>query len=77
MLDGEGGYMVWGKQVPASESLAMGGLPLGLAGEVALTRDIAEGELLTWSDAAIDDSDAAVRVRREMEAAFGRSNTAV
>ena len=55
----------------------MGGLPLGLAGEVALTRDIAEGELLTWSDAAIDDSDAAVRVRREMEAAFGRSNTAV
>ena len=32
MLDGEGGFMVWGKQVPAPKSLAMGGLPLGLAG---------------------------------------------
>ncbi|MDP6952166.1 MAG: SAF domain-containing protein, partial [Alphaproteobacteria bacterium] len=74
ILDGEGGYMVWGKQVPAPGSLAMGGLPLGLAGEVALTCDIAEGELLTWSDAAIDKNDEAVRIRREMETAFGRSN---
>ena len=54
LLDGEGGYMVWGKQVPAADSLAAGGLPLGLAAGVPLTRDIAEGELLSWSDAAID-----------------------
>ena len=74
-LDGEGGYMVWGKQVPAAESLASGGLPLGLAVGVPLTRDIAEGELLSWSDAAIDEADDAVRIRREMEAAFGRANT--
>ena len=74
VLDGEGGYMVWGKQVPAAESLASGGLPLGLAAGVPLTRDIAEGELLAWSDAAIDEADDAVRVRREMEAAFGRAN---
>jgi predicted homoserine dehydrogenase-like protein len=76
ILDGEGGHMVWGKQVPAEGSLAMGGLPLGLAGDVPLTRDIAEGELLTWADAAIDDSDPAVIIRREMEAAFGRANAA-
>ena len=76
MLDGEGGFMVWGKQVPADKSLAMGGLPLGLAGDVPLTRDIAEGELLTWTDAAIDDNDPAVIIRREMEAAFGRANAA-
>ena len=75
MLDGEGGYMVWGRQVPAADSLASGGLPLGLASGVPLTRDIAEGELLSWSDAAIDDTDSAVRIRREMEAAFGRANT--
>ncbi|MDP6344176.1 MAG: flagellar biosynthesis protein FlgA [Alphaproteobacteria bacterium] len=74
VLDGEGGFMVWGKQVPADRSLEMGGLPLGLASEVPLTRDIAEGELLTWGDAEIDDGDPAVRVRREMEAAFGRAN---
>jgi predicted homoserine dehydrogenase-like protein len=74
MLDGEGGFMVWGKQVPAPKSLAMGGLPLGLAGGVPLTRDIAEGELLRWDDAAIDPADPAVIIRREMEAAFGRAN---
>lgn len=74
ILDGEGGYMVWGKQVPAPKSLEMGGLPLGLASDVPLTREIAEGEQLTWSDAVIDETDHAVKIRREMEAAFGRVN---
>ncbi|MEK6204660.1 MAG: Gfo/Idh/MocA family oxidoreductase, partial [Amylibacter sp.] len=32
MLDGEGGYTVWGKLMPASDSLKMGALPIGLAG---------------------------------------------
>ena len=73
-LDGEGGFMVWGKQVPASKSLEVGGLPLGLAGGISLTRDIPAGEMLTWADADVDDTDQAVKVRREMEAAFGRSN---
>ena len=30
-LDGEGGYTVWGKLVPAERSLAEGALPIGLA----------------------------------------------
>jgi predicted homoserine dehydrogenase-like protein len=71
VLDGEGGFAVWGRQVPAAVSLAEGCLPLGLASEVALTRDIAEGEALRWTDAAIDMDADAVKVRREMEAAFG------
>ena len=75
VLDGEGGYMVWGKQVPAPDSLARGLLPLGLASGAALTRDIPEGALLSWSDAAINETGDAVRARREMEAAFGRANT--
>jgi predicted homoserine dehydrogenase-like protein len=70
MLDGEGGFCVWGKQVPAERSLADGLLPLGLAHDVRLERDIAEGECLKWSDVAYDRSDLAVQVRREMEAAF-------
>ncbi len=76
MLDGEGGYCVWGKQVPASRSLAEGLLPLGLAQGVTLRRDIGEGEQLRWSDVAIDETELAVKIRREMEAAFGRANTA-
>ena len=77
ILDGEGGFCVWGKQTPADVSLARGYLPLGLAQDVALKRNIAEGEALCWADVAIDENDAAVRVRREMEAAFGRVNAVV
>jgi predicted homoserine dehydrogenase-like protein len=76
LLDGEGGFCVWGKQVPADRSLAEGFLPLGLAHNVRLKRDIAEGESLTWRDVVCDENDPAVKVRREMEAAFGRPNAA-
>src|SRR3546814_2557141 len=44
MLDGEGGYCVWGKQTPADDSLRNGYLPLGLAHNVKLKRDVAKGE---------------------------------
>jgi predicted homoserine dehydrogenase-like protein len=74
VLDGEGGFCVWGKQVPAERSLADGLLPLGLAHAVRLERDVEEGECLRWSDVACDDSDPTVKVRREMEATFGRPN---
>ena len=75
MLDGEGGFCVWGKQTPASTSLDEGYLPLGLAHNVKLKTDIAEGQRLKWSDVAYDPANLAVKVRREMEAAFARPNT--
>ncbi len=71
MLDGEGGFCVWGKQMPADRSLREGLLPLGLAHGVKLTRDIRDGDLLTWTDVDVDAADMAVRMRREMEAMFG------
>jgi len=74
VLDGEGGFCVWGKQTPAARSLQQGHLPLGLAQNVRLKRDIGEGERLKWSDVAYDPNDTAVRVRREMEVAFARPN---
>ena len=76
MLDGEGGFCVWGKQTPADVSLDRGLLPLGLAHNVKLKRDIAEGAAIAWNDVDYDATDIAVRVRREMEAAFGRQNAA-
>jgi predicted homoserine dehydrogenase-like protein len=74
MLDGEGGFCVWGKQTPADVSLRDELLPLGLAHNVKLKRDIAQGAALKWSDVVYDPADIAVKVRREMEAAFGRPN---
>ena len=70
-LDGEGGYTVYGKLMPAADSLACSGLPLGLAHGVKLARAVARGVALTWNDVAAIDSDAA-RLRREMEAVFAR-----
>ena len=74
ILDGEGGACVWGRQTPAADSLKAGYLPLGLASDVKLKRDIAEGDCLTWDDVDIDMNDPAVKFRREMEAAFSRPN---
>jgi predicted homoserine dehydrogenase-like protein len=70
ILDGEGGYTVYGKLFPAEDSLALGGLPLGLAHHVKLLNPVAAGEPVRWSDVAYDANDAAVRVRREMEQMF-------
>ena len=74
MLDGEGGFCVWGKQTPADVSLDGGLLPLGLAHNVKLKTDITVGAPVRWSDVDYDAGDIAVKVRREMEAAFGRQN---
>jgi predicted homoserine dehydrogenase-like protein len=66
-LDGEGGFTVYAKLIPAARSLKIGGLPIGLAHHVKLKRDVAAGEFLTTADVALDESAQAVRVRRDME----------
>lgn len=75
MLDGEGGYTVYGKLMPAADSLAMGGLPLGLAHKVKLLRDVAAGRPLSWRDVAVEETSQAVRIRREMEQNFAAAQT--
>jgi predicted homoserine dehydrogenase-like protein len=67
MLDGEGGSCVWGKLMPARASLAFGGLPIGLANQVKLLRDVPAGRCLAWDDVRIDEADEAYRYRRIME----------
>jgi predicted homoserine dehydrogenase-like protein len=70
VLDGEGGYCVWGKLLPAATSAAMGGLPLGLAHDVKLVRPVKQGQSLTWDDVAMDTTTRAYGLRREMESLF-------
>ncbi|MFO1326827.1 MAG: Gfo/Idh/MocA family oxidoreductase [Rubrivivax sp.] len=70
LLDGEGGYTVWGKLTPARASLAAGGLPLGLAHGVRLVRPVKQGQSLGWDDVAMDTGTRAYALRREMEALF-------
>ena len=70
-LDGEGGYTVWGKLMPAADSARKRALPIGLAHKVKLKRDLAEGATVSWDDVEFDASAEAVKVRREMERVFG------
>lgn len=69
-LDGEGGSTVWGRLMPAADSLALGGLPIGLANNVMLKNPIETGQPVRWQDVDIDETADAVRTRREMEQAF-------
>ncbi|TXF12378.1 NAD(P)H-dependent oxidoreductase [Pelomicrobium methylotrophicum] len=73
-LDGEGGFTVYGRLLPAADSLALGGLPIGLAHGVKLKRSVAAGAPVTWGDVELGDSEA-IRFRREMEQAFAPSQT--
>ncbi|NPU10896.1 Gfo/Idh/MocA family oxidoreductase [Bradyrhizobium sp. 83002] len=70
MLDGEGGYTVWGKVLPASTSLQHGALPIGLAHRVKLVNNVARGAVVRWGDVAIDAADEIVKVRKQMEMTF-------
>lgn len=66
-LDGEGGYTVWGKLMPAKESLAVGALPIGLAHGFTLKNAIKQGDPVRWTDIDFSEDDFAVKYRRRME----------
>jgi predicted homoserine dehydrogenase-like protein len=67
VLDGEGGYCVYGKCVPAATSLTLNALPIGLAHRVTLKNHVAAGQVVSWADVDMDENDAAIKIRREME----------
>ncbi|MEP4378728.1 MAG: Gfo/Idh/MocA family oxidoreductase [Alphaproteobacteria bacterium] len=69
-LDGEGGFTVYGKLMPAAASLAAGGLPIGLAHGVTLKNAVGKDQPVGWADVDIDPNIQAVQVRRDMEAMF-------
>ncbi len=74
VLDGEGGYTVWGKLMTAADSASKRALPIGLAHHVKLKRDIPEGRTVGWDDVDFDANAEAVKVRREMEREFGAAH---
>jgi predicted homoserine dehydrogenase-like protein len=66
-LDGEGGYAVYGRLMPAEDSMALGALPVGLAHGIPLRNAVAKGQVVKWSDVSSDENQETVRLRREME----------
>ena len=75
VLDGEGGYTVYGRLVPAARSGAARLLPIGLAHGVGLLRPVPAGQAVTMDDVALDPARHAVRLRHEMIAALAERAT--
>jgi predicted homoserine dehydrogenase-like protein len=76
ILDGEGGYTVVGRLMPAEASMAQACLPLGLAHGWKLLRPVAAGQALSWDDVAVAADVPAVKLRREMEASAASGSAA-
>lgn len=68
LLDGEGGYTVAGQLRPSRVSVPAGALPLGLTAGAKMLRPVAQDDILTYADVAIDETTRAYQLRREVEA---------
>jgi len=75
-LDGEGGYCVYGKLVPAERSLALNALPIGLAHDAVLIRPVGKGKVVSWADIQPPQGSQAVDFRLEMERIFRKERAA-
>ena len=70
LLDGEGGYTVWGRLMPAAASLAANALPIGLAHGVRVTHPVPAGAVVTF-DAVEMPTGPAAEARQEMVRVMG------
>ncbi len=70
-LDGEGGYCVWGRLMPAAQSLRLNALPIGLAHGAKLSRPVAQGQVLTMADPDGEIPPQAREIRHRMAASLG------
>lgn len=65
-LDGEGGFTVYGRLVPAATAAAEELLPIGLAHHARLRRKVARDRLLTLDDVELDRGTLAWELRAEI-----------
>ena len=71
IIDGEGGYAVYGMTTSAARARRGRLIPMGLAQGLKLTRDVPADHLVGEGDVAFDESSFIWKLRREQEAAFG------
>ena len=67
ILDGEGGYTVFGRLVRAGKSLNESLLPMGLTAKARMIRSVSKDSLLTYDDVALNDDLFSYRLRKSME----------
>lgn len=70
VLDGEGGFAVWANAIPASRSLKLRALPIGLAQNVRLKRAIRKDQIVSFDDVDLTEDLDVVALRQDMERRF-------
>ncbi|MBT8360386.1 MAG: flagellar biosynthesis protein FlgA [Deltaproteobacteria bacterium] len=68
ILDGEGGYTVFGKLKRAHDSVSENALPLGLTGRARMIKPVKKGDLLTYDHVELNTKSLAYSLRNELEA---------
>lgn len=66
-LDGEGGFKVWAKALPAKASVAANALPIGLAHHVKLKRSIEKDQVVSLDDVVVEDDLDIYALREEQQ----------
>ena len=66
VLDGEGGYTVWGRLMPSTASVSAQALPIGLASNVKVTQAVKKGQVITLSNISAETGAQAWQVRNKM-----------
>ncbi len=67
MLDGEGGFCVWAKAIPARLSDKIGALPIGLAQNVKLKNSVRKDEIIKISDVDLIEVNDIIGFREKMK----------
>ena len=67
ILDGEGGFCVWAKAIPARLSDKIGALPIGLAQNVKLKNSVRKDEIIKISDVELIEVDDIIDFRAKMK----------
>ncbi len=67
ILDGEGGYSVFGRLVRADESLSHRYLPLGLSRGGRMIKPVAKDAVVTYHDVALDETPLSFKLRKKLE----------
>ena len=65
ILDGEGGFKVWAKAIPATRSAAANALPIGLAHNVRLKRAVVRDQVVSIDDVELTGAPDIVGLRRD------------
>lgn len=68
MLDGIGGFTVYGVIDAADDAAQYGGLPLGLTGGARVVKKVAAGTPLTYNDVELDETSLIVTLRKLQDA---------